>query len=365
MLFGIGVHQIGYLLRGKDYRLGRVKTTYIYDDTDKSLWKEALMSDELSTERPEFLRTKTLSSRSPFSSWCRTTSYYDGRVQIKEIFEWDREIPAIFQTVPGFDAECICHLKDTFIELHTGEVEDVHNYYFAGGDLLKKIRLDFKKQVMKLWQMARKIDPSFPHHTTADLANILDPFIDDQPRYFSAGIEYALISRSRLKSYPIQVDVRGGTNKGSSWSRSEIFYGESGRIEGLECLIRRRNRNFTLRLRNSPHGLYIKRIESDFKDGERHYPSFDVNSYKQYEAALIKRGLMEAQVEKPKKKDVTCNSKKLNTATGRKRHVWTADEERFIVEHPELTLGNLAERFSVSVKAVERKRAALRKKSDS
>lgn len=250
------------------------------------------MSRELSSKRPEVGWIKTDSFKPPFESWYRTNSFYDGRVVIREHFEWDSVIPDFMSDVAGFQAKDICHLKDTFVELNTGEIKDTHHYYFAGGDLLRKIRLDFKSQVMGYWKLARKIDPDFPSHTIADFSNLLDPFVDDQPKYFSVGMEYARISKSRLKKYPIQVDVRGGTNKGTSWSSSELFYSPNGKIEGLDCLIRRRSRNYSLRLRSCSKGTYIKQIESDFLLGERHWPSFCVSGYKQYETEMKRRGLM-------------------------------------------------------------------------
>lgn len=45
---------------------------------------------------------------------------------------------------------------------------------------------------------------------------------------------------------------------------------------------------------------------------------------------------------------------------GRKQHAWTAEEEGFIMANPDMTARELAERFGVTAKAVERKRAKLR-----
>ena len=44
----------------------------------------------------------------------------------------------------------------------------------------------------------------------------------------------------------------------------------------------------------------------------------------------------------------------------RKQHSWTAEEESFILANPDMTARELAERFGVTAKAVERKRAKLR-----
>ena len=50
---------------------------------------------------------------------------------------------------------------------------------------------------------------------------------------------------------------------------------------------------------------------------------------------------------------------------GRKQHSWTAEEEDFILANPGMTARELAERFGVTSKAVERKRAKLRSSIDS
>ena len=52
-----------------------------------------------------------------------------------------------------------------------------------------------------------------------------------------------------------------------------------------------------------------------------------------------------------------------SSTAGKTRHLWTAEEEQFILDHPEMTARELAERFSVTVKAVERRKAKLRKGS--
>lgn len=314
------------------------------------------MAALLSTTVPEYLQTKTDENKPPLSSWSRRTNFYGGNVLIEERFDWDGEVPVIFGEINGFETSQICHLKDTFVELHTGEIEDVHDYYFAGGGTLEKIRVDFKTEIMSLWQMARKIDRHFPHHTTSDLANILDPLTDNQPVYFD-GSSYAAIKRSRLSSCPAMIEVQGGTDKGTSWTKAEIFYGYSGNVEGLDCEVRRKNKYHRLRLRNSPDGLYIKKIETDAKLGEKPSPAFEVKGYRQYKIALISRGLIKLDESKKPRSDSSsknCKAKKL--------HAWTHDEEDFLLSHPELTARELAAKFSVSMKAIERKRAALRAK---
>ncbi len=318
------------------------------------------MAASLSTTVPEFLRTKKDENKPPLSSWSRRTSFYDGNVLIEERFDWDDEVPVIFGEIDGFETSQICHLKDTFVELHTGEIEDVHDFYFAGGEALEKIRMDFKTKVMPLWQMARRIDCHFPHHTTSDLANILDPLTDNQPVHFNSS-SYATIKRSRLSGCPAMVEVEGGTDKGTSWTKAEIFYGYSGNIEGLDCEVRRKSKYHRLRLRNSSNGLYIKKIETDAKLGEKPAPTFEVKGSRQYKKALISRGLIKS--DGPKKPRLDSSGKKCRAnKPAKKFHAWTNDEEDFLLGHPGLTARELAAKFSVSMKAIERKRAALRAK---
>ena len=59
---------------------------------------------------------------------------------------------------------------------------------------------------------------------------------------------------------------------------------------------------------------------------------------------------------------VTKMDKIKSTRTSSKAHSWTAEEERFLLEHDNMTARDLAEHFGVSRKAVERKRAKLRKR---
>lgn len=176
----------------------------------------------------------------PMTSWERTNSFYGGNVVIREIFEWDRTVPQWISQVPGFPADQVCHLKDTFVELHTGEIEDIHHFYFASGDLLKKLEREFSDNVQNCWRFARRIVPQFPHHTLVDMRHLLDPFVDDRSRYFNE-YDYASIKQSALKSYALTINIQGETEKRNSFSRVELWYRRTGDLGGIDCTIHRRN----------------------------------------------------------------------------------------------------------------------------
>ena len=87
-------------------------------------------------------------SRPPMSSWTHTNSFYGGSRVITEFYDWDDITPSFITDTPGFGAGTVAHMSVTFVEQHTGEIEDVHDHYFAGGKALEKVRNDFKFYVV-------------------------------------------------------------------------------------------------------------------------------------------------------------------------------------------------------------------------
>lgn len=318
---------------------------------------------ELSKREPAPTVGNLDSSKLPMAPWEARTDYYGGEVSILERYEWDQSVPSWVGSVPGFAPQHVNHMRVTFVELHTGEIQDVHEHYFASGPVLEKIRVDFKQYVMSCWHMARKIYSGFPHHTIVDLPKLLDPQRDNQARYFNAS-DYARICPSRLKSYALSAIVKGATEKRNSSFTAEMFYGMSGDLEGLDCHIERRNDLYEMRARRSPDGgVYV----SSIKLGKRANCTlswstmFEAKSYRKYVEAMVDRDL----TVKPKSKKSSNGLKdaqRNSQSPVRKQHVWTPDDERFLTDHPEMTHRQIAEKLGVSTKAVERKLASLRKK---
>lgn len=220
-------------------------------------------------------------NKPPLSEWSTKTTFYNGSVEIETRYSWSQEIPPFITDTPGFEEPRTYRLTCSFINTATGEIEDEHNHFFASAELLEKIKTDFKKYVLTFWGIARKIDHNFPQRTHADLSNLLDPAKDCQPSYFYKEV-YAEIARSRLKSYALEVKLQCFSKKHNSFADVEIFYGESGKVEGLECSIRRRSTYYHLRVRSSTKGLYIKRIESNSKLNAKNEPSFEAASFARY-----------------------------------------------------------------------------------
>lgn len=319
---------------------------------------------ELKPRDPKPLLGGKTGSRPPLSPWSHTVSSYGGSRIITEFYRWDEEVSPIITDIPGFSADAVAHMTITFVERHTGEVIDVHDHYFAGGEALEKIRRDFKFVVVPCWRIARKLSSGFPAYTTIDMNTVLDPFIDCQPRYGHWG-EYAEIEFSKLKSATLKVSMRRKTPKGGTFVIAEVLYGKDGRVVGCDCDIERRGHRYSIRMRPGSNGrMFIKQLthyDPAFR-GEK-IVLFSSTGAGDFRAKLRKRGLIKEEPDSSTPAAVKPSGKaKKNKAP--RGHSWTPDEEAYIAGHPELTARELAAKFGVTPKAIERRRAAIRKKAD-
>lgn len=306
----------------------------------------------------------------PLESWSRDVSFYGGAMIIRELYSWDKDIPSDIASIPGFEESNVWHQQTRYVEMHSGELQDIHDSYYATGKGLEKIKNDFKSEVMNLWQLARVIYPEFPHHTNAMLDDIFDPAINGQSRWGPHRFSYARIEPSCKESHALNVQLLSETKKGSTSFRSTTFYDFAGKVVGVESWITRKNKRFYLTLKNSKNGMYIWEIEVEksmyghVKERDIVFSSRGVN---QYEAQLKAMGLEEyiAKTSRRRKgSELKRKSKPKNSVKSRPKngsyHVWTKEDEHFIMNHPEMTHAALAKELGVTIKSIERKKAKLR-----
>lgn len=303
-------------------------------------------------------------SKPPMTSWSHTVSFYGGSQVITELYDWDTNVPSFITAIPGFARGAVAHVSVTFVECGTGEIADVHDHYFAGGDVLEKVREGFKYGVVSCWRTARKLSSTFPAYTVIDMNTLLDPFIDCQNRYFNT-YDYAEISTSGLKSASLKVHMRRRTPRGNTYVAVDVLFDTDGRVVGCDCLIERRAHQYTMRTRPSKSGdMFIRELAYRAPDNRRKKVIlFSATSNIDYQKKLRYRGLIE-----DKSNSNTIASGKRNNNSNRRKaprgHAWTPEEEAYIAEHSEMTARDLSAKFSVTPKAVERKRAALRQRVD-
>lgn len=317
------------------------------------------MSD-FKTTNSKFSSSRHSSFRPPFSSWGQTNSFYGGSQIIREQFDWNTAIPSSISIVPGFISKDFAHLKQSFIDVHTGEILDVHHHYFAGRSNLNKIRTDFKQFVHEYWKLARKIAPSFPKYTYVNMDAVLDPFIDNQPRWFWPS-DYAEIFISKLKSARINVVLEGETPKKTTHVRIEMMYGVAGQFAGCDCRVIRSNRTQFLRIRNSSGKIFIKQIACQDAAGSKEI-LFEASCYGRYIRKLQLRGLLSKDDNQQLfSLNSSATKNKNQSASLNSRHYWTKEEDQFLLSDHGLTYRELADRFNVTKRSVERHMARLRK----
>ena len=187
----------------------------------------------------------------PLDSWRRTTSYYDGAQVITEFFEWSQEPLTSYVSVPGFS--CIYELTDTFVNNHTGEIEDVHRFFIASGPTLEKIKQDLRKSIFPIWRNVRQLFPEFPAYTRSNLEDLLDPAADYQPKYFNTGYMglYAEINGPVLRKDALVAQFHTSTEARSARYDIRIHYDHDGKICSLDSHIQRRSDIFDLRIRHT------------------------------------------------------------------------------------------------------------------
>lgn len=319
---------------------------------------------ELKPRDPAPLFGWTAGSIPPMSSWSHTNSFYGGSRIITEFYDWDDNVPSLITDIPGFSTGTVAHMSATFVERHTGEVEDVHNHYFAGGKALEKVRSDFKFAVVPCWRIARKLSSDFPAYTAIDMNTVLDPFVDCQYQY-GHWYNYAEIDFSKLKSASLKVHMRRKTPKGNTFVLADVLYGRDGQVVGCDCEIERRGHLFTIRMRPGRDGtMFIKKLTHSTP--ARRWDKillFSATSVRDYQEQLRRRGLIKekSEAEPPAMRKRSSKTIKNDNHRG---HAWTPEEEAYIAEHPELTARELATKFGVTPKAIERRRAVIRKRSN-
>lgn len=325
---------------------------------------KGLKMSELKPRDPAPLNGSMKDSKSPMASWSHTVSFYGGSQVITELYDWDANVPSFITDVLGFGPGAVAHMSVTFVERGTGEIVDVHDHYFAGGDVLEKVREGFKFGVVSCWRTSRKLSSTFPAYTVIDMNTLLDPFVDYQNRYFNT-YDYAEITASGLKSASLKVHMRRRTPKRNTYVAVDVLFDAIGRVVGCDCLIERRSHQYIMRTRPDKSGdMFIKELAYRAPGNRRKkVVLFSATSNNDYQRQLRYRGLVE---DKP---DLSANasSKRSNNSSKKKvprGHAWTPEEEVYIAEHPELTARDLSAKFGVTPKAVERKRAAIRKKED-
>lgn len=317
---------------------------------------------EIKPRDPAPLMGSMKASKPPMSSWSHTVSFYGGSQVITELYDWDTNVPSFITGVPGFDPGAVAHMSVAFVERGTGEIADVHDHYFAGGDVLEKVREGFKYGVVSCWRTAHKLSSTFPAYTVIDMNTLLDPFIDCQNRYFNT-YDYAEITASGLKSASLKVHMRRRTPKGNTYVVVDVLFDMGGRVVGCDCLIERRANQYTMRMRPNKNGdMFIKELARRDPDSRKTKDIlFSATSNTDYQKKLRNRRLI---VDKLDSKAMA-SSKRNNNSSKRadsRGHVWTPEEEAYISEHPEMTARDLSAKFNVTPKAVERKRAAIRKR---
>lgn len=253
-------------------------------------------------------------SKPALSSWRHTHQFYDGASIITELYSWDNKPNSPYSSISGFD--CAYELTITFVERHTGEVEDTHYHYVASGGTISKIKRDFKKRVFPLWKVARRLVSDFPAYTLTNLENILDPAINNQPEYFGLRPGYIELKAPTLKGSALTASFTTVTQKGTAQYFTDIQYNRLGEINAVDCLIRRRSDCYELRIRNSANGLYPKMIDH-YKIGRKDKNRlFEATSYSDFALRTNKRGIaiapqentqymQRSQVEKPSRKEKT------------------------------------------------------------
>lgn len=229
-------------------------------------------------------------SKPALSSWSRTHQFYGGASVITEFYNWSSAPRSAYANIPGF--ECAYELTVTFVERHTGVIEDTHYHFIASGTTIEKIKGDFRNLIFPLWKTARQLVPGFPAYTLTNLENILDPATDNQPRYFNFFPGYIELKSPTLKGSYLTASFSTITQKGSAQYTTDIQYGSTGEINAVDCLIRRRNEYYKLRIRNSARGLFPRSIDY-FKSGaENKLRQFEATSYSNYIQTATKRGIV-------------------------------------------------------------------------